>query len=262
MQHARHSGKVFLIGAGPGDPELLTVRGLRYLMSADVVLYDRLVDERLLHYVPSSTRLVNVGKQPGQSSSQAWIQRLMINEARKGLRVVRLKSGDPFVFGRGGEEMEALARAGVAYEVVPGVSSALAVPAMAGIPVLHRDYANSLAIVSGHRCRPDDVALWTTWLNQSGTLVILMGMANLAGIATALQQNGVPTQMTVAVTMAGTHREEQTVLGTLADIADVARELSAPAVIVIGHVVACKRVCEQWRDDMKPKTFPALVSLP
>jgi uroporphyrin-III C-methyltransferase len=132
---------------------------------------------------------------------------------------------------------------------------------MAGIPVLHRDYAHSLAIVSGHRCSSDDIALWTTWLNQSGTLVILMGMANLPDIATALQHNGVPQQMTVAVTMAGTHREEQTVLGTLADIADVARQLSAPAVIVIGHVVAYKRVCEQWGDGMEPQTLPALVSL-
>jgi uroporphyrin-III C-methyltransferase len=148
------TGKVYLIGAGPGDPELLTLRGLRYLMRADVVFYDRLLDTRLLNYAPPGARLVAVGKRQGQAHSQEWIQRLMIAEAQKGYQVVRLKGGDPFVFGRGGEEVEALIRAGVAYEVVPGVSSAIAVPALAGIPVLHRRYASTLAIAaSPKRCR-------------------------------------------------------------------------------------------------------------
>jgi uroporphyrin-III C-methyltransferase len=238
------TGKVYLIGAGPGDPELLTLRGLRYLMRADVVFYDRLLDTRLLNYAPPGARLVAVGKRQGQAHSQEWIQRLMIAEAQKGYQVVRLKGGDPFVFGRGGEEVEALIRAGVAYEVVPGVSSAIAVPALAGIPVLHRRYASTLAIVSGHRCQPEEMSLWATWLAQAGTLVILMGMANLARIMTGLQQAGVSPALPVAVVRDGLAGQEQTVLGTIADIADAASYVGSPAVIVLGRVVAWKQQCE------------------
>jgi uroporphyrin-III C-methyltransferase len=238
------TGKVYLIGAGPGDPELLTLRGLRYLMRADVVFYDRLLDTRLLNYAPPGARLVAVGKRQGQAHSQEWIQRLMIAEAQKGYQVVRLKGGDPFVFGRGGEEVEALIRAGVAHEVVPGVSSAIAVPALAGIPVLHRRYASTLAIVSGHRCQPEEMSLWATWLAQAGTLVILMGMANLARIMTGLQQAGVSPALPVAVVRDGLAGQEQTVLGTIADIADAASYVGSPAVIVLGRVVAWKQQCE------------------
>jgi uroporphyrin-III C-methyltransferase len=213
-------------------------------MRADVVLYDRLLDTRLLNYAPPGARLVAVGKRQGQAHSQEWIQRLMIAEAQKGYQVVRLKGGDPFVFGRGGEEVEALIRAGVAHEVVPGVSSAIAVPALAGIPVLHRHYASTLAIVSGHRCQPEEMSLWATWLAQAGTLVILMGMANLARIMTGLQQAGVSPALPVAVVRDGLAGQEQTVLGTIADIADAASHVGSPAVIVLGRVVAWKQQCE------------------
>ena len=230
-------GKVYLIGAGPGDPELMTLRGLRLLMRADVVLHDRLVDPRLLHYAPPGARFVYVGKQAGQSNSQAWIQRLMIAEARKGHHVVRLKGGDPFVFGRGGEELEALAQAGIDYEIVPGISSAIAVPELAHIPVLHRDYASMLTIVSGHRCRQADIAAWAACVAQSGTLVILMGMAHLARIANGLRQAGVSADTPTAVIASGSTRHASIAVATLGDIQAAAQTFSAPAVIVVGEVV-------------------------
>lgn len=231
-------GKVFLVGAGPGDPDLLTLRALRCLMQADVVLHDRLVDARVLHYAPEHARLVDVGKRAGQSQSQAWIERLMIAEARKGLQVVRLKGGDPYVFGRGGEEAEALARAGIAFEVIPGLSSAIAVPALAGIPVLHRHYASLLTIVSGHRSSAEEMALWGQCLAHAGTLVILMGMANLAKIVIGLRQVGVPAQTPVAVIASGSSPHAQTIIGDLNTITQQTSTITAPAVIVIGHVVA------------------------
>lgn len=234
-------GRVSLVGAGPGDPELLTLRGQRCLSEAEVVLHDRLIDARILQHAPPEARLVDVGKRRGQSHTQEWIQRLMIAEARMGLRVVRLKGGDPFVFGRGGEEVEALIEAGIPYEVIPGVSSAVAVPALAGIPVVHRDYASAVAIVSGHRCHDDDISMWATWVKQSGTLVILMGMAKLATIVDGLQQVGVSEDIPVAVTRSGLHRADRTVLGTLADIAARASDVGSPAVIVIGDIVAWKQ---------------------
>ncbi len=250
-------GKVILLGAGPGDPELLTVRGMRYLMQADVVLYDRLVDPRLLPYTPSTARLVDVGKRCGQSHLQSWIEQLMIDEAQKGLQVVRLKSGDPFVFGRGGEEVEALVRAGVDYEVVPGLSSAIAAPALSGIPVLHRDYAHGLAIVSGHRGEPGHIVLWADWLKQSNTLVILMGMSNLSRIMSGLHDTGVSPDCPVAVTRtAGVDGTADIRFGTLTTIADVASEMGAPAVIVVGHVVAWKQRC----DEMGGKVCDTLFS--
>jgi uroporphyrin-III C-methyltransferase len=236
------AGTVYIVGAGPGDPELLTLRALRCLQQADVVLYDRLVDPRVLHYAPATARQVYVGKQPGQAHSQAWIQRLMIAEARKGLQVVRLKGGDPFVFGRGAEEVEALVHAGIAYQVIPGISSAIAVPALAGIPVLHRDYASMLTIVSGHRCSEAEMHTWATTLRQSGTLVVLMGMAHLARISAGLQHVGVPVDTPVAVIMSGACNQAQTVIGTLADIVMRARHMAAPAVILVGQVVALHRL--------------------
>lgn len=248
MPHATsRTGKVYLIGAGPGAPDLLTLRGLRCLQQADIVLYDRLLDVRLLDYAPAAARRVDVGKQPGQSPSQAWIQRLMIAEARKGACVVRLKGGDPFVFGRGGEEIDALLRAGIAYEVVPGVSSAIAVPALAGIPVLHRDHASALAVVSGHRCTTEDLAVWARWLEQASTLVILMGMGNLDRIATGLQQAGVSAVLPGAVVRAGLASPAQAILSTLAELPEAASQVGAPAVIVLGQVVAWAQQCEAAR---------------
>lgn len=231
-------GKVYLVGAGPGAPDLLTLRAWRCLGQADVVLYDRLVDPRVLRCAPAEARLVYVGKRPGQSHSQAWIQRLAIAEARKGRLVVRLKGGDPFVYGRGGEEAEALERAGVDWEVVPGLTSAVAVPALAGIPVLHRHYASMLMVVAGHHGERADMAVWAACLAQSGTLVILMGMANLGVIAHGLQRAGVAADMPVAVIESGTSAREKRVVGSLGDIQSRVQSLGTPAVIVVGRVVA------------------------
>lgn len=244
-------GKVYLIGAGPGDPELMTLRGLRLLMRADVVLHDRLVDPRLLHYAPPGARLVYVGKQVGQSDSQGWIQRLMIAEARQGRQVVRLKGGDPFVFGRGGEEIEALARAGIDYEVVPGISSAIAVPELAHIPVLHRDHASMLTLVSGHHCRRAEIATWAACVAQSGTLVILMGMANLARIVNGLRQAGVSAETPVAVIASGSTRHENIAVATLREIEAATRTFAAPAVIVVGNVVSVYHTLQRHQPNTR-----------
>jgi uroporphyrin-III C-methyltransferase len=202
-----------------------------------VILYDRLVHPDLLKQASPRARLVYVGKQRGHSESQQWIQRLAISEAGKGRSVVRLKGGDPFVFGRGGEEAEALARAGIDFEVVPGISSAIAVPARAGIPVLHRNYSSSLAIVSGHTCTAEDATRWACWIKQSGTLVVLMGVKNLPEIVAGLKTAGISEDMPIALVSKGTTDEEKTVVGTLADIIEASEQIMAPAVIVVGEVV-------------------------
>ncbi len=233
----RTNGKVYLVGAGPGDPELITLRGLRCLREADVVLYDRLVHPEMLKQARPGARLVYVGKKKGRSESQEWIQRLAIAEASRGRTVVRLKGGDPFVFGRGGEEAEALARAGIDFEVVPGITSAIAVPGLAGIPVLHRNYSSALAIVSGHNCSREHVEKWASWLAESGTLVVLMGVENLSRIAAGLTDAGVSPSTPIALTSQGSTSREKTVVGTLADIEEAGRGIAAPAVIVIGQVV-------------------------
>lgn len=233
----KKKGKVYLVGAGPGDPELITLRGLRCLKEADVVFYDRLVHPDMLRQARPEARLVYVGKEKGRSHSQEWIQRLAIAEAGRGLTVVRLKGGDPFVFGRGGEEAEALVSAGIDFEVIPGITSAVAVPALAGIPVLHRNYSSALAIVSGHHCGQENIQKWASWLATSGTLVILMGVENLSRIVSGLKSTGVRSGTPVALISQGSTRREKTVVGTLADIEKIACRMTAPAVIVIGQVV-------------------------
>lgn len=258
----KQTGTVYLIGAGPGDPELMTLRGLRLLMRADVVLHDRLVDPRLLHYAPPGARLVYVGKQAGQSNSQEWIQRLMIAEACKGHHVVRLKGGDPFVFGRGGEEMEALAHAGIDYEVVPGISSAIAVPELAHIPVLHRDHASMLTIVSGHHCRQAEIATWAAGVAQSATLVILMGMANLARIVNGLRQAGVSADTPTAVIASGSTRHENIAAATLSDIEAAAQTFAAPAIIVVGDVVNVYHTLHRHPPTSRPIPRQASHHLP
>ena len=187
------SGTVYLVGAGPGDPGLLTVRGRQLLEQADVVVYDHLVGPGVLRFGRPQSKLVNVGKQGGRpSTQQAAINRLLVREARAGRRVVRLKGGDPFVFGRGGEEALALRKARVPFEVVPGVTSAIAVPAYAGIPVTHRQAASSLAIVTGHEdpSKPDSTIRWEPLATGCDTLVFLMGVATLPKIAQQLQRHG------------------------------------------------------------------------
>lgn len=236
-------GTVALVGAGPGDPELLTVRGLRLLEQADVVIHDRLGTEQLLQFVRAECELVDAGKVPGRHGmSQEQISDALIHHARLGKRVVRLKGGDPFVFGRGGEEMLALAEAGITFDVVPGVSSAVAVPAAAGIPVTHRGLARTVTIASGHD-DPDSPAArerWRALAPVPGTLVLLMAMSNLDAIARALIAGGRAEDEPAAAIQWGTTKREHQVTATLGTIAAVcAREgLGNPAVVVIGAVVA------------------------
>ncbi len=231
------SGIVQLVGAGPGDPELITIKGLRCLRRADVVIYDRLAAPELLEEAPSRARRISVGKAPGhQPWPQDRINRLLVAEARRGRRVVRLKGGDPFVFGRGGEECDALAAAGVRYEVVPGVSSAIAAPACAGIPVTHRDHAGAFSVVTGHR--RDTGACDLDWdaLARLGTIVILMGLGNLPTIVKRLREHGRPASTPVAVIGSASTSRQVVVRGDLADIVKKAAGMQPPATVVVGDV--------------------------
>lgn len=230
------TGKVYLVGGGPGDPDLITVKGLELLRQADVVLYDRLVAPKLLNEARETAELIPVGKAPGQHAfTQAEINHLLVAKAQTGTIIVRLKGGDPFVFGQGGEECQVLAEAGIPFEVVPGVSSAFAVPAYAGIPLTHREYASQFTVITAHGCdgAPPN---WSS-LPREGTLVFLMGVARLAEIAAGLQANGWAANTPVAVIHRGTTPEQQVVVGTLDRIAVQADHLKSPSVIVIGQVV-------------------------
>jgi uroporphyrin-III C-methyltransferase len=250
-------GIVYLIGAGPGDPELLTVRGLKVLRQADVLIYDRLVNEQLLNEAPPQAERIYVGKLPGlHVLSQEEIDALLVARAQAGLVVVRLKGGDPFVFGRGGEEAEACTAAGIPWEVVPGITSAISVPAYAGIPVTYRGIAASFTVVTAQRALDFDGLKWSS-LAQLETLVILMGVSNLSQIVTMLMQHGRDPQTPIAIIERGTLPDERTVVGTLGTILNdpSVATLSSPAVIVIGEVV-------NIRERLLPTaTFPSLIAL-
>jgi uroporphyrinogen III methyltransferase/synthase len=232
---------VYLVGAGPGDPGLLTRRGALLLSSADVVIYDRLVHPSIVALARHSAQLIDVGKQPGAANGherQEQINQLLVEHGRQADTVVRLKGGDPFLFGRGGEELEVLTRAGIPCEVVPGVTSAFGVPASAGIPVTHRGLSSSVTVVTG---RVGDTAGpagvdWDALAKVDGTLVILMGMSARAAIAGALQRAGKPPDTPVAVIEKGTTPAQRTIRTTLGGLADVS--LGSPAVIVIGGVAS------------------------
>jgi uroporphyrin-III C-methyltransferase len=229
---------VALVGAGPGDPGLLTLRGAELLRRAEVVVHDRLIAPELLALAHPDAELIDVGKAPGSSSSQSEITDQLIELGRAGRRVVRLKGGDPFVFGRGGEEAEALRRAGVDYEVVPGVSSAFAAPAAAGIPVTHRGLATSVSVVTGHVGDGTASAAvdWKSLGTAGGTLVIVMGMSERERIAAELMAGGRHADTPVAVVHWGTTARQTVVRSTLGGLAAV--DLPAPSVIVVGPVAA------------------------
>ncbi|HYK85697.1 MAG TPA: uroporphyrinogen-III C-methyltransferase [Ktedonobacteraceae bacterium] len=242
--HAPSSpGKVFLVGAGPGDPELITLKALRCLRQADVVIYDRLICPDLLDEASSHAELLFAGKASGHHSiQQEEINALLIHHARQGRRVVRLKGGDPFVFGRGGEEALALAEAGIPFEIVPGISSAIAVPAYAGIPVTHRDFASSVTIVTGHEQHgsPSHTGInWQALAALGGTLVILMGVESLPHITYQLLNGGLSADTPAAVIQQGTVSQQRVVTATLATVAERATNahIKSPAVFVIGEVV-------------------------
>src|SRR3989304_5245250 len=224
------TGIVYIVGAGPGDPGLITVKGLDCLRRADVVLFDRLADRRLLDEARGDAELIDVGKEPARHRRpQSEINALLIVKAREDKTVVRLKGGDPFVFGRGGEECEALAEAGIPFEVVPGVSSAIAVPAYAGIPVTHREFASAFTVITGHTWpgHTCDGSAGIDWdaLPRFGTLVFLLGINHLPEIAHQLVAHGHAPETPVAVIQQGTTVPQIVVDGTLANIADRARGL-------------------------------------
>jgi uroporphyrin-III C-methyltransferase len=242
FQESEARGKVYLVGAGPGDPELITIKALRCLRRAQVVVYDRLANPELLDEVPEQAERIFVGKQSGHCAlRQEEINALLIEQASLGRIVVRLKGGDPFVFGRGGEEALALTEAGIAFEIVPGISSALAVPAYAGIPVTHRGLASVLTIVTGHEdpARPSTLVDWDALAKLNGTLVILMGLTTLTAICQRLLAGGLAPETPAAVVEQGTIARQRQVTGTLADIAQRVAEadLHSPAIVIIGQVV-------------------------
>lgn len=233
------AGTVYLVGAGPGDPGLLTLRGAELLAGADVVVHDRLSDPALLELAPASAERVDVGKQPDDRGDQPAINQLLIDRARLGLRVVRLKGGDPFVFGRGGEEALALAEANVAYEVVPGVSSAIAAPAYAGVPVTHRGLVTSFTVVAGHSrsVGPPGGQGGTNWEAlgaAGGTIVVLMGAAHREQVARRLMAGGLAPATPVAAVQWGTTARQRTVRTTLAGLGR--SDLQPPVTMVIGEV--------------------------
>jgi len=254
------TGFVSLIGAGPGDPELITVKGLRRLRAAEVVIYDALVGEALLQECRADAELIYAGKRAGQHyRSQDEINALLLDKARAGRLVARLKGGDPFVFGRGGEEAAALAEAGIAWEVVPGVSSALAAPAYAGIPVTHRAAASSFAVITGHEdpTRAETRLRWQALATGVDTLIVLMGVGRLASIAEQLIAHGRSPETPAAVVQQGSTADQATVVGTLATIAeDVAQAgLGAPATLIVGEVVRL-RLRLSWFDTMERLAAP------
>ena len=236
------NGKVYLVGSGPGGEGLLTMRARAVIDAADVILYDQLPGEEILASLPARAEKIDCGKYGGKHTlEQDEIESLIVDRAQKGMIVVRLKGGDPFLFGRGGEEVETVRRAGISVEMVPGVSSALAVPASVGIPLTHRKYASQVTILTGSEdpAKSGPALDWQLLAKSRGTIVILMGVANLGKIADALIRNGKATDTPVAIIERGLRKDRRVTTGSLATIADDARknEVKPPAVIVIGDVV-------------------------
>jgi uroporphyrin-III C-methyltransferase len=235
-------GRVYLVGAGPGDPGLMTLRGLMVLRAADVVVYDRLVNPAILDEAPSHALKIYAGKRADHHPlDQEHINTLLVHHARRGCAVVRLKGGDPFVFGRGGEEAESLTEAGIPFDIVPGVTAAIAVPALAGIPLTHRGWSSSFAVVTGHDCAKDRPGVdWARLASAVDTLVVLMAARTLPRIARELMIHGRSARTPVALIHGGTTEAETTIICTLGEVAG-GIELDAPVVAVIGDVVAVRQ---------------------
>ena len=225
---------VALVGAGPGDPELLTIKAARLIGEADVVLHDRLVSPEILALARPDAELIDVGKRPGGSHTQGVLNDLLVLHARSGRRVVRLKGGDPFLFGRGGEEVEVLARHGMVCDVVPGVSSSLAGPAAAGIPVTHRQVARAVTIVTGHEMTASDPVDWSAVARLGGTVVVLMGVERRGTIVERLVAGGLGADTPAAVVMHATTPRQRVWTGTVGELP--AADVESPAVMVIGAV--------------------------
>ncbi len=233
MEH----GTVFLVGAGPGDPELLTLKAAKVLRAADVVLHDELVSPEILRLIPSSAELVNVGKRSGQKSTpQEEINRLLVQYALLGLQVVRLKGGDPFIFGRGGEELEALRTAGIPVEVVPGITAALGAAAAAQVPLTHRQVSSTLILVTGSSKNSDHVANWPDRLPSNATIVVYMPGHDLGTLQARLLASGVSAATPCAIISNATNESEQVHITTVESLS-ASPQLQAPRLLVVGEVV-------------------------
>ncbi len=252
MSNSESNGRVYLIGAGPGDPKLLTLRGAEILAGTDVVVYDRLVHPAILRRANPEAELIYVGKvSSSHTMSQEEISRLLVERAKAGKSVARLKGGDPFVFGRGGEEAESLVAEGIAFEVVPGVTSAVAVPAYAGIPVTHRKLCSALSIITGHESaeKAESTLKWNSIATGGDTLVFLMGVENLPGIVSELITNGRSADTPAAIIRWGTRSNQETIVGTLGTISEQAKTagITSPAITVVGDVVKLREKL-RWFD--------------
>ncbi|MGC7870944.1 uroporphyrinogen-III C-methyltransferase [Desulfosporosinus sp. SYSU MS00001] len=245
-----NKGYVYLVGAGPGDPKLITLKGSECIAKADVLVYDRLASRRLLNLARPECELIYVGKSPDRHTlKQDEINQLLVTKGLEGKIVTRLKGGDPFVFGRGGEEAEALLEAGIPFEVVPGITSAISVPAYAGIPVTHRDLTSSFAVITGHEdpTKNETAIQWNHIARSHGTLVFLMGMENLPLIAQKLMENGKEPSTPVGIIQWGTRPEQRTLVGSLSNIAEKVKEegFTNPSIIIVGEVVSLREKL-QW----------------
>src|SRR5207249_4005872 len=239
------SGKVYLVGAGPGDPGLVTLRAKECIENADVIFYDHLANPEMLGWAREDAEVIYAGKEPGEAPlSQQEINTLLIDKAREGKQVVRLKGGDPFVFGRGAEEAQAIADAGIAFEIVPGITSAIAGPAYAGIPMTHRGHNSHVTFFTGHEdpAKAESAIDYAALAKLGGTQVMLMGVERLGSITSEMLKQGVRSDMPVALVRSATTGQQETLTGTLEDIAKkaVASDFKAPAVAVFGEVVGLR----------------------
>lgn len=255
-------GKVYLLGAGPGDADLLTVKAWRLLKSADVVLYDALVSEEILALIPANAEKIKVGKRAGKhSAAQAEINRLLVTKAYTRAKVIRLKGGDPFIFGRGGEELQALIEANIEFEVVPGITAASGASAYAGIPLTHRDFVRSVTFITGH-CQKDGQPVdWHYYAQADNTLVIYMGIINAATIQQGLLAAGRSAATPVAIISKASTREQRSFIGTLGELSQLAQtpELQMPALIIIGEVVTLSSQLNWFEQQLSQQALPQLL---
>jgi uroporphyrin-III C-methyltransferase len=256
-------GKAYIVGAGPGDPELITVKALRCIQTADVILYDRLVNPELLKEAKRNCHLIYCGKQPNYHTlQQETINHLLVKYTKQGKNVVRLKGGDPFVFGRGAEEVEALMENGLSVEVVPGITAGIAAPAYAGIPITHRELGSSFAVVTGHKPKgkPTDIN-WKSLATAVDTLAIYMGITNLPYICEELLKHGKKEDTPVAIIQQGTTLAQRTVTGTLSSIVSVVEKegIQNPAMIVVGEVVTFRDKISLLEAEGKAESYATMA---
>ncbi|QFI39223.1 uroporphyrinogen-III C-methyltransferase [Moritella marina ATCC 15381] len=237
LQAVSHTGKVILVGSGPGDPDLLTVKALRLLQQAEVVVHDRLVSDEIIALIHPDAECFFVGKQAGYHCvPQSGINDLLVKLALEGKQVIRLKGGDPFIFGRGGEELEALLPFNIPFEVVPGITAASGCAAYAGIPLTHRDYTQGVQFITGHLKDDAHQLDWPLLGKATHTLVFYMGLTQSSGIASNLIKHGMDADMPVAIVEKGTSKQQRTLQGSLKDLGDLAGQAESPSLIIIGGV--------------------------